>query len=221
MRKLFGILIFKLIMLIGLALSYWYVMRPWHLRWGSSDDELNRALPGDDMLPDPKINATHAVTIQASPEEIWPWLVQIGQGRGGFYSYDVIENAMGLDIHSAAEIQAEHQDLAVGDLIPLSPDGIGLEVSILEPENALVLMGDSRIPGKEGAPPMRPGDYLATTWGFFLVAQEDGSTRLVERFRADWNDTSANNFAYRTFIEPGAFVMERKMLLGIKDRAER
>ncbi len=82
-------------------------------------------------------------------------------------------------------------------------------------------MGDSRIPGKEGAPPMRSGDYLATTWGFFLIAQEDGSTRLVERFRADWNDTSANKFAYRAFIEPGAFVMERKMLLGIKDRAER
>jgi len=210
----------------GLAVSaaavclYVYVVRPWHLRWGAEDDEIQRDLPGDDFIPNPKLNTTHAVTINAAPSQIWPWLVQLGQGRGGFYSYDCLENMAGLDIQSADQILPEHQDLKVGDGIPLSPDGFDFPVAILEPEQALVLYGDTRQDTLSEEVVMNPGDYMTATWGFYLQEQPDGCTRLVERWRADWNESPQNSFFYRVFLEPGAFLMERKMLLGIKERAE-
>jgi len=200
--------------------AYLLVLRPRHLRWGASDEEVNLKLPGDQLLPKPRLKATHAVTVQAPPNKVWPWLVQIGQGRGGFYSYDWIENAIGLDIHTANRLLPEYQSLSVGDLIPLSPDGFGIPVAIIEPELALVLHGDTREPGPGSPPVMKPGDYFAVTWGFYLFDQLDGTTRLVERWQADWNPTSYNHLFYRVFLEPGAFIMERKMLLGLKQRAE-
>ena len=204
------------------VIVYSLFVRPWHLRWGSSDDDIDQPLPGDELVPDAKLNATHALSIQAPPAEVWPWLVQIGQGRGGFYSYDWIENAMGLDIHSSDGILPEHQDLQVGDVIPLAPDdSFGLPVAMLEPEQVLVLHGDTRIPDQKSGPTMRPGDYLAATWGFYLFPQPDGGTRLVERWRSDWAPSLFNTIFYRLLLEPGAFLMERKMLLGIKERAER
>jgi hypothetical protein len=202
------------------ASAYWFVARPWHLRWGATDDELARSLPGDDLVPQPKLSSTHAVTIAATPAEVWPWLVQLGQGRGGFYSYDWIENAMGLDIHTANRILPECQDLVVGDLIPLAPDGFGVPVAMLEPERALVLHGDTRIPGGQGMPPLKPGEFMAVSWGFHLFGQPDGTTRLVERWHADYTPTATNAVFYRALLEPGAFLMQRKMLLGIKARAE-
>lgn len=200
--------------------AYILTIRPWHLRWGSTDDEVEGPLPGDDLIPDAKLTATHAITINASPAEIWPWLIQIGQGRGGFYSYDWIENAMGLDIHTANQILPEYQDLKVGDLIPLSEDEFGFPVAILEPQKSLVLHGDTRVSGPESAPIMKEGDYMATVWGFHLTPQEDGSTRLVERIHIDWNESPLNTVFYRVFLEPGSFIMEQKMLRGIKERAE-
>jgi hypothetical protein len=202
------------------ASVYWLVVRPWHLRWGASDEEVARALPGDELIPDAKISSTHAITIQATPAEIWPWLVQVGQGRGGFYSYDWIEDAMGLDIHSADRILPEYQELKVGDTIPLAPDAFGLPVAIIEPEQAMVLHGDTRLPSGGAMPPLKPGEYLAASWGFYLAGQADGATRLVERWRADYTPTVMNAVFYRAFLEPGAFLMQRKMLLGIKARAE-
>ena len=155
-----------------------------------------------------------------SPAEVWPWLVQLGQGRGGFYSYDWIEDAMGLEIHSADRILPEYQGLKVGDTIPLAPDAFGLPVAILDAEQTLVLHGDTRLPGGDAMPPLKPGEYLAASWGFYLVGQADGATRLVERWRADYTPTVMNAVFYRAFLEPGAFLMQRKMLLGIKARAE-
>jgi hypothetical protein len=200
--------------------AYVTTIRPWHLRWGSTDEEVDLPLPGDNLVPNAKLTATHAITINATPAQIWPWLVQIGQGRGGFYSYDWIENSMGLDIHTTKQILPEYQGLKVGDVIPLSPDGMGVPVAYLEPENSLVLHGDTREPGPGIAPVMKEGDYLATVWGFHLIPQEDGSTRLVERIFIDWNESPANNFFYRVFLEPGSFIMEQKMLRGIKESAE-
>lgn len=203
------------------ATVYALSLRPWHLRWGATLAEVQAVLPGDALVPAPKIAATHAVTIKAPPHRVWPWLVQLGQGRGGFYSYDRIENAMGLNIHTADRIVPELQTLQVGDTIPLAPDGFGLPVAILQPEQALVLHGDTRIPGGEGVPPMRPGEFLAASWGFYLREPKPGVTRLVERFRCDFTGTRLNHVVYNGFLEAGAFVMERKMLLGIKERAER
>jgi hypothetical protein len=198
---------------------YWQWLRPWHRHWGATDEEVKRSLAGDEFIAHPRIDVTHAVTVHTRPSAIWPWLVQLGQGRGGFYSYDWLENLMGLDIHSAGRIVPEWQTLQVGDIIPLEPGGMGVPVAILEPERALVLHGDTRLPGS-GAPPVKPGEFLAVSWGFYLCVQGDGTTRLVERWRADWTPTVVNEVAYRLFLEPGAFLMERKMLLTLKHRAE-
>ena len=127
---------------------------------------------------------------------------------------------MGLDIHTANQILPEYQELKVGDLIPLSEDEFGVPVAILAKEKSLVLHGDTRVQGPGNAPVMKDGDHMATVWGFHLIPQEDGSTRLVERIFIDWNDTPQNTFFYRVFLEPGSFIMEQKMLRGIKERAE-
>jgi hypothetical protein len=201
-------------------LTYIYAIRPWHLRWGSTDEEVDLLLPGDDLVPNAKLKATHAITINAKPENIWPWLIQIGQGRAGFYSYDWIENAMGLDIHTVNKILPEFQELKEGDLIPLSPDGFGFPVAILNPQKSLVLHGDSRAQGPGTAPVMKNGDYMAAVWGFHLFPGDNGFTRLVERIYIDWNENPTNTFFYRVFLEPGSFIMEQKMLKGIKERVE-
>lgn len=210
---------------IGLVLStlaalYAFLIRPWQLRWGTTNGETTLSLPGDELIPFPRLNATHAISINAPPETVWSWLVQIGQGRGGFYNYDWVENAMGLDIQTANQIFPEYQELQVGDLIPLSGDGIGLPVAILDAGKTHVLHGDTRTDPSEIVPNIRPGDYLAVSWGFYLIKSTGNSTRLVERWRADWNPNLMNSIFYRLFLEPGAFIMERKMLLGIKARAE-
>jgi len=201
--------------------AYIAAIRPWHLRWGSTDEEVDKSLPGDDLAANAKLRATHAITINASPAQIWPWLVQIGQGRGGFYSYDWIENTMRLDIHTANQILPNYQDLKVGDLIPLSEDEFGVPVAILEPEKTLVLHGDTREPGPGSVPVMKEGDHMAAVWGFHLIPQEDGSTRLIERIFIDWNESPLNSVFYRVFLEPGSFIMEQKMLRGIKERVEK
>ncbi len=210
--------------LTGMGAAYWFAVRPQHLRWGAEPAEVKAFWPGDDLIPRPQISATHAITIQAPPAKVWPWLVQIGQGRGGFYSYEFVENAMGLNIANAERILPEWQGLQVGDVVPLAPDGaMDVPVAILEPQRALVLHADSRLPSTsgQGGPPLPAGQYLAVSWGFNLSERAGGATRLVERFRLDYTPTPANELIYKLFLEPGAFVMERKMLLGIKERVER
>jgi hypothetical protein len=199
--------------------AYWKWVRPWHLHWGAARDEAQRSYPGDQFLPQAKMVATHAITIEAPPQKVWPWLAQIGQGRGGFYSYDWIENMMGLDIHTADKILPEHQNIKIGDIVPLSPDGFGIPVALLEPEKHLVLRGDTRLdPG--AIPGLAAGDYFAATWAFYLEPLHGDRTRLIERWKADWSPTLKNAIFMRLFLEPGSFLMERKMLLGIKQRAE-
>ena len=203
----------------GAVVSYIYIIRPWHRQWGTEPGDVDLILPGDDLLPEPRLSATHAITVNAPPDQVWPWLVQIGHGRGGFYSYEFVENSMmKLGIHNVDEILPEYQELKAGDVIPLAPDGFGFPVAILEQNKSMVLFGDSRTPGGP-AIPMPPGNYMAASWGFYLFDQGDGTTRLVERFKMDSNPTFQNKAALYT-MEPGIFLMERKMLLGIKDRAE-
>lgn len=210
---------------VAASIAYLRVIRPWMLSWGVQQEDLLLSYQGEGVLPDPKIDSMHAITIDAPPSRVWPWLVQLGQGKGGFYSYDFLENMTGLDIHTANEIVPEWQSLKVGDRVMLGK-GIGIPVVALEPERALVLHGDTRTDtpaaeGQEGViPPMRPGDYLATTWGLYLNETEEGRTRLVTRLLIDWNPSPLNSIFYRVFLEPVSFLMERKMLLGIKERAE-
>ncbi len=188
----------------GLLLAYRRLLRPWHLRWGATEEEAEAPMPGDELISEPTLVSSRAVAIGASPDAVWPWLAQIGQGRGGFYSYDWIENLIGLDIHSSDRILAEHQRPRVGDRVALANDGSGLDVELVEPGRSLLL----REPN---------GGW---TWAFTLNST-DGTTRLVARNR--WT-TAGGRLGFRVYmalIDPAAFVMERKMLLGIKERAER
>jgi hypothetical protein len=153
--------------IIGSAAAYLLAIRSWQLRWGATDEEVDAALPGDDLIPNPDLVATRAITVHAAADQVWPWIAQLGQGRGGFCSYDALENLVGCDIHSADRIVPEWQDLKVGDQVKLAPE-VGLGVSVVEPGRALVLRGGVPM----GAVPP-PYDF---TWAFVLQEQPDGTT---------------------------------------------
>jgi hypothetical protein len=199
--------------------AYWHWLRPQHLRWGATEAEVRRTLPGDELLPHRRISATHAITIHAPVAEVWPWLAQLGQARGGFYSYTWIENLLGCNIHNADRVHPEWQNLKAGDLILLHPKMPPIPAVIVEPGRAIVLHGDTRQGPLSNL--VKPGDYVSTTWSLYLEPVDEHTTRLIERFRSDYNPTPMNTFFYRVILEPGSFIMERKMLLGIKARAER
>jgi hypothetical protein len=194
----------------GAALAYILLARPRHLRWGATDQELDEPLPGDDLIASADLTATRVITIRASADQVWPWLAQLGQGRGGFYSYDFLENLVGCDIHSADRIVSEWQNVGIGDEVRLAPD-VGLVVASLERGRSLVLRGG--IPMGSAAPPY---DF---TWAFALRPDLDGRTRLLVRERYAYTRPWAP-----FIVEPAqavSFVMSQKMLRGIRDRAER
>jgi hypothetical protein len=203
----------------GLA-AYLLAVRPWHRRWGASDKEVAADMPGDEMVPDANLKTTRAITIRARPETVWPWLVQIGQGRGGLYSYDLLENLMGLDIHSATRILPDLQDLQVGDRIPLEPGGGGYTVAELEPNRHLVLFTEGA--GESDMDEVFRQANAASTWALLLEPLDDGvCTRLVVRWRARWDLLSSpTSFLIGVVLDPIEFVMEQKMMKGIKQRAE-
>lgn len=197
------------------------VLRRWYNRWGATPEELTRHLPGDELVLDPKLGYTRVVTIDAPPSDVWPWLVQLGQGRGGFYSFDVLENLIGCRIHSTDRILPEHQHLERGDLVRSGPERYPCwEVLEVEPPHHLVLMGAD--PDTLRAPPVvamiPPKGYVASTWQWVLQPVAAGTaTRLLVRQRLTY---SRNQALLWHLVEPFNFVMERRMLLGIKQRAE-
>lgn len=203
------------------AAGYVLALRPRLLRWGATAQEAAGPLPGDELVPTPRLQSTRAVSIAAPPDAVWPWLVQMGSGRGGMYSYDLLENAVGLDMHSADRILPEFQQLAVGDVLPLSPGG-GVPVRRLEPGAVLALGGvmDPRtreVTAREGA---QTGARLEMGWSFVLQPLGVGSTRLLSRTRYDYAPLTLG-IPLRVLLEPMQFVMERRMLLGIRSRVER
>jgi hypothetical protein len=179
------------------------------LRWGATKAEMAAVQPGDELIVDADVTATRAITIRRSPEVVWPWIAQLGQGRGGFYSYDKLENLLGFDIHSAARVIPEWQQLKAGDEVRLAPT-VGLKAEIVEPGRALVL---------QGALPLAQAPPFDSTWAFILCEQPDGSTRLLSRERYGYKRWWAPLVVEPT--QAASFVMSRKMLLGIRDRAER
>jgi hypothetical protein len=184
---------------------YLAFLRHWCLTWGARDDEVTGKLTGDDLLPAAGLVTTRAITINAPPEAIWPWLVQMGSGRGGAYTYDWIENLLGLNMHSADTILPQYQDIKVGDELPLGPGRAVMRVEVLDPPRAFAI----RIADQNWA------------WIFALVPEGE-STRLISRNRIATSTLSPPSRLFFTlFMEPGSLVMERKMLLGIKQRAER
>jgi hypothetical protein len=186
------------------------LVRARYLRWGATDEELGMALPGDALVPDADLTATRAVTVHAGGDGVWPWIAQLGQGRGGFYSYDFLENLVGCDIHSADRVVREWQAIDVGDQVNLHPE-VGLIVAVVEPGRALVLRG--------GVPVGRMPPPYDFSWAFVLRDRADGTTRLLVRERYGYARRWAG-----LLVEPTeliSFVMSQRMLRGIKERAER
>ena len=145
---------------VAVKVALLLMFRRWHLRWRATDTEVDAALPGDDLLPAADLTATRAIAIDAPAREVWPWLAQLGQGRGGLYSYDFLENAVArCDIHSVDRIVPEWQQIAAGDQVRIHPK-VPLDVAIAEPDRALVLRGGA----PDGEPPA-PYDF---TWAFVL-----------------------------------------------------
>ncbi|MBZ4420241.1 hypothetical protein [Myxococcus sp. RHSTA-1-4] len=193
----------------------WLLLRPRMLYWGANPAEVTRALPGDGIVPNPVGGSTRAITIDARPEDVWPWLVQIGFRRAGWYSYDLLEQAAGagqfVEGHSAEHILPRFQDLKVGDIIPMSR-WTGMQVAELVPARALVL----RSVIEEEAPP-----WGVSSWAFVLEPIGGRKTRLLVRGRSGGDPRRWGMRALGQLIEFPHFVMERKMMLGLKKRAEK
>ena len=175
-----------------------------HLRWGATDAEVAAAMPGDDLVPKASFDATRAITIDASPEQVWPWIVQMGYRRAGFYTYALLDNA---GYESADEILEEYRHPQVGDWMPMASkvsETTAFRVVSLE-------TGEWLLWGKPDS-----------TWSWRLTAMPSGGTRLVTRLkvRYQWESPAMAVFSL-LLLELGDFPMMRRMLPGIKVRAER
>ena len=209
------------------AAGYVLAVRPRILTWGATGDEVARSLPGDELVASPKMEATHAVTIRASAPEVWPWLVQIGHQRAGWYSYDWIHRLMGIagsvehPSRSAERVLPELQDLEVGDVVEIAPD-MGYNVVEIQPERALVLHIAVETDNFRPFDPKEemPVNHFNSSWTWFLDERAGDVTRLIVRIRVGYSPGLANALMVHGLMEPGSFVMERRTLLGIKRRVE-
>lgn len=190
------------------AALYRWALRPWQRTWGATPAEARRPLPGDALVPRANYETTRTIPIAAPPDAVWPWIMQLGQGRGGFYSYDWLENLFGLDIHSSDRIVPEWQAVEIGDPVRMAPsdrfDGTArMDIALIEPKRALVLRSPAEAP-----------DDQAASWAFVLDPVNDTTTRLLVRTRMMTTPLMC------LVLDPAHFIMERKMLRGIKRRAE-
>ena len=204
----------------GAALIVWnLVTTPFigrkRLRWGTVGTETTDSLPGDQLVPEPKWSYTLGISVDASPEDVWPWIAQIGQGRGGFYTYQTLENMVGCKISNTTEILPDHQHPTVGEDIYLHPTTPPLRIEIVDSPNALVLFGSLVDIGGEES-------WGVSTWQFVVNPGPDGGSRLLTRGRYDYTPDWKSRLAFARFpIEVITFVMSRKMMLEIKRLAER
>lgn len=199
-----------LIIVGTIGYTYSALLRPWHLRWGASDAELVALLPGDELVPAVPVVSTRAITINAPAEAVWPWVAQLGQGRGGFYSYTWLENLLGCEIANAERVEAAWQSPRPGDLVKMAADPARPPAYVV----AQVIPGRALVLGHHiGLDPAAPwGD----TWQFVVEPVGASTTRLIIRTRGQGEPA----WIFRA-IEPGVFIMEQGMLRGIKERAER
>jgi hypothetical protein len=201
-----------LVLLAAAALLYQPVIRPWHMRFGASEAEVQAALPGDEILVAGAVQATRAIDVHAPASQAWPWLLQLGQGRGGLYSYDFLENLAGCDIHTRDAIDPALQNLRVGDVIRIGKqEGLPYyRVALIEPQRALVLRSVDSKTGKDSD----------GTWGFYLEEKSAALTRLIIRHR-DLPSLDATSKTVNAIFEPISFFMEQRMLRGLRDHAEK
>ncbi len=185
------------------------------LRWGTVGTESTDSLPGDEFVPEPKWSYTMGTGVDAPPEAVWPWIAQIGQRRGGFYSYQTLENIVGCEIINTTQILPEHQHPAVGEEIYLHPETPPLRIEIVDPPRALVLFGSPADIGVDDR-------WGRSTWQFIVNPGPHGGSRLLTRGRYDYTPDWKSRVTFGSFpIKAIAFVMSRKMMLEIKRLAER
>ena len=180
------------------------LFRHWHMRWGATDAEVLASMAGDELIPNASFNATRAVTIQAAPEEVWPWIVQMGYHRAGFYTYDIADNA---GYPSADHLLEEYQHIAVGDWAFNMNSMFGIELPINDDDAFRVKAFETNRWLLWSKPD--------STWSWLLRQPADGQTRLILRIRAH-----PLNLFWALFMEFGDPPMARRMLKGIKTRAE-
>lgn len=200
----------------GVLVVYHFLFRPRMLRWGATREEANRVLPGDEVTPPKPFRLTMAATLPGTPEEIWPWLVQMGWSRAGYYTYNPIENLFGLDLHNADRIHPEWQDLKVGETIwmghprmkNLFPE---TKTSTVEPNRALALA----IYGPSGTDTPPTG-----AWTFFLEPIDDRKTRFIVRLQVA-APTAVGKIIFYAFMEPAHFIMQQTMFAGLRKRLAR
>lgn len=187
---------------VGAAGVYTRFVRPWTKRWGATDEEVRRSMPGDGVVERADYVATRAISIRATPDEVWPWLVQIGSGRAGWYSYDRVDNG---GTPSTTQILPEYQSLELDQLVPMIPgEDVGIWVKEIEPPRRL-LWWDHK------------GEY---SWEWTLEPLADDATRLVSRLRATYPPLLSTRTVYAAVATTFDIVMMRRCLLGIRDRAE-
>jgi hypothetical protein len=178
------------------------IIRPWQHNWGATKAEANRDMPGDELVVDPDMNATRVVSVNAPPEDVWPWIVQLGYKRGGLYSYDFLDND---GVPSADRILPEYQNLRAGDKVPIGP-GVYLKVISMDVNKSLVLQ-------------FLEGPWEGNTWVWGLYPEGPNRTRLVSRLRAKYI-WEYPHFGPWLMIDTFEIIMMRKSLLSIKKRAE-
>ena len=229
--------------LAGMTIAFYLQLREQQQTWGVVPKDVEKTLAGDDLISVPDIVETRSLVVDAAPDEVWPWLVQMGYGRGGWYSYDKLD----MKGSSAESILPEFQDLAAGDIVPTHPSG-GFVAKVVEPEKALVLYLDNELvqsqvdasvaehgedalgaidedlPGGlqfAGAMGEKTMPEFRATWTFVLEPEEDGGkTRLIERFRVWTAEAGLPQKLGMPMMGLGVFAMTRKHMLGVKDRAE-
>jgi hypothetical protein len=214
-----GIRILALIgSLVVILAGFLLFVRPWYLRWGASDEEIVRALPGDEIVPNAAGQETRAITIHAGVEKVWPWIAQLGQDRGGFYSYDLLENIVGCRMPTVDLLRPEKQSWKIGDSLWMYPPdragGIGFAtLRTLVPGRALGFGTHTT-----GIAPEAREDG---SWSFILEPVDASTTRLLVRGRGAAGRSLLGVAFDRSFFEPAHFAMERRMMIGIADMVEK
>jgi hypothetical protein len=189
-------------------------------RWGLGEEEAQRAYPGDAHVPAPRWSWTHAVEVNAPAEAVWPWVVQIGQGKAGFYSYAWLENLVGCDVQNASEIHPEWQELKVGDAFRLHPKAPPLRVSATLPGHWFVVTGEDG-PAPSDMPSSAGADDVRVSWLLLVDPLDATRCRFISRYRVSYGQELRLRLAYGPWpLEAIGFMMDRAMLLGVKRRAE-
>jgi len=210
----------------GAALMGAHILLPflhgWRVRWGATDAELARTWLGDELVPHPRGGFTHAITIFAPLSQVYPWMAQIGRNKGGFYSYEFLENLVGCDIHNADRLLPGCEEVKVGDLLWLHPQA-GVPIELVESGHGYVMHGLLNTATGEpvSAAVPSPASFINVSWLFYAYDSGGNFTRFISRWREDYPPGFKSELMFgRWLLEPVASVMDFKMLKGVRQRAE-